>query len=61
MESLTLAPERFLGHSHDITFGLLRGAVGESALMTRAIMSIQQSVEIPSVLTYYKGSIIDRS
>ena len=46
----------------DITFGLLRGAVGdESALMTRAIMSIQQSVEIPSVLTYYKGSIIDRS
>ena len=46
----------------DITFGLLRGAVGgDSALMTRSKMSVQQSAEINSVLAYFKGSIINPS
>ena len=46
----------------DITFGLLRGAVGdEVALMTQSIMSVQQSAEINSVLAYFKGSIINPS
>ena len=46
----------------DITFGLLRGAVGDdSALMTRSVMSVQLSEENNSLLAYFKGSIIDPS